>query len=323
MENEGSSSSTETSSEGADTSNEGSENIEGSEEEGEELQEGSGHEKKPAGAQAKKEPPKEEEFEEVKLGSTKAKLSKDVAKLVKDLQKGFYEKAERAAKLERREKMLQETLKDPTSARKLLRSMGVDTRQMSEDEISEALEEAGMTPEQKENRALKAELEAERETKKQTAEREKRKKDAEEYQKTQGNLDKEIGEAFKEAGLPKKRFYLARVAAEMLTSHKKLAAGLVDKPLSAKEACASVREDLVSTVREVIEDMDPKGIRELLGEKALKKLRDNEIVSAIERDSPEVAHKLNRPGSNRPASEKSKKPMNEYEWREHVKRMRV
>jgi len=201
-------------------------------------------------------------------GETKELPVREVIKL-NQLENASQAKMQEAAKLMKQvQGVIQMAKNDPKA---FLRETGIDPYDFAESTLAEKFNMMQMTPEQ---RKL---LEYEQKVK-QFEEREKESREAQEREMISrreaeeiGKLDVEIGDAWKESGLPKTKYMVAQIAARMLSASKQ------GKTLTAKDAAASVKADFVSSAREVISQLDAEAIQEILGKDILKKIREFDV----------------------------------------------
>lgn len=274
------------------------------------------------GKEAKADAKQDEELEEIKIGRESAKLPKNIAKMVKDLERGFHMKAQEAAS---KEKALEERFakmfkENPKAA---LAKYGVDPEEFAEMTLAEKLEQLAMSPEQKELAQLRAEK-AEREKAAKEAE-EKAKAEAEEKEmgEAQRAMDVEIADAWKESGLPQDPFYVKQICALMHDSRVLMSQGKYDRALTAKEAAGIVKERFEGFLSSLFSKMDPEGIHKRLGEENFKRLREWDLGRVTGKAAPTPNGQNPRSGDQKPvsAARKANKPMNEKEYREYFDRL--
>jgi hypothetical protein len=288
------------------------------------------------GAQKTQEPATQEELEEIALGAIKGKVPKALAKAIKDFERGARTKLSEAAQ---ERKLLQLAKTDPD---KFFEVTGIDADTFAEQRLARKYELMQMSPEQKRAMELEQELEQYKQQELQSKSgvindiksllgadapenlEQYAKEDLQAYlqqqqevvQREQSGLEKEVIEAWKESGLPKHRRFGAMMSYEMLSHQKR-----TGEPLQASEAAARVKSAWSNDAKEILAQMAPQAIHELLGKDTIQKLRDYDIERVTAKAAPQM-NQNKRPGSN-PASQESRKPMNEYEWREHIRKMKV
>lgn len=268
-------------------------------------------------------------FEEIKIGSVSGRVTKEIAQALKNLERGFNSKAQEAANTKKLLSLAQENPKE------FFKQTGKDAYDFAEELLAEKYEMMNMSPEARELKELKA-REAERAkaesaskqevidalkqfgpvpegaesaTREQLIKYYHQQKQA--YERTQTSLDTELGEAFKESGLPTDRQLAAKVAFEMMSALKR------GKSLSAKEAVAKVSSEYFSGMKGLLGTMDVKRIHEVLGDEFLDKVRKYDLEQVTAQTASRFGQPSQSPGQ-RPASEEPKKKyMNEIEWRKH------
>lgn len=278
------------------------------------------------GAQAANKGGEGEEFEEIKVGSVSGKVPKQIAAMIKNLERGFQTKAQEAAS---KEKLLSLARENP---KEFYKQTGKDVYDFAEEVLAEKYELMNMSEEQRELKRLKEEK-AERE-KHETASKQQVldalkefgpiPKGAENatrdeliqyynhqkqvYANTQSSLDAELGAAFKESGLAADRHLIAKVAFEMSSAIKR------GKSLSAKEAIAKVSNEYYSGAKQTFGNMDVKRIHEIFGDEFLEKVRKYDLEQVTSKAASHFGQSSQSPGP-KPASEEPKKFLNQSEWR--------
>jgi len=262
------------------------------------------------GGEAKSE---DDDFEEIKLGSVKGKVPKHLAKVVKDLERGFYAKSTTAAQLAKEKQAMVERIKsDP---RGLLKEHGIDPEEFAEMTMAEKIEALKMSDEERrfkeieeENKRYKAKEEKEKQ------ERETQAKQARHAQ-IQQSFDKEIAEAWKESGLPTNTFYIKQMAAVMMESMAIAKAGELERPLTAKEAARIVKDRFEASIPQMLSQMEPEAAIRLLGEETFSKWRDWDVNRVTRKAAPTPNADPESP-AHKAASPKG--PLSEAEWRKEM-----
>jgi hypothetical protein len=271
-----------------------------------------------------------EEFEEIALGSVKGKVPKQIADAIKNFERGFQSKAQKAAQMEKLVTLGKENPKE------FLKQTGINIHEFAETILAERFEEMQMTPEQKQQREEKAELERlrsiDRASKQELIEQLKQlgdqiPQDIEKYPKEEiqryvqhrqaqyrqeaEGLDQEIGQAFSESGLPADKYTLAKVAFEISSAAKQ------GKNLSAKEALARVSQGYYEGTREHFSKMDGKRIHELLGDAVLDKIRKYDLERVTTQAASQFGQNQTQGQGQNPSSQNGqpKKQLNQAEWR--------
>lgn len=261
-----------------------------------------------------------EALEEIKVGSRTLKLSKEDAKLIKDLERGFHSKAQEAAQMRGYfQNLAQQARDNPLVADALFEQLGIDADRYSQARLAKKLELEMMDPNERKAREYEQKLKQyeEQESKRQQAEEQDRMTKAEQHESMK--LRQEMMQAWQSSGLPADPKFGAWMAATMSAANEQ---GL---DWTWAQCAAKVREDFRGHVRSVISQMDPEGIQELLGDEPLTKWREHDVkrVTAGSAAPRTVGSaKANGPGGS-PASKsiKVKGPMNEQEYREYFERL--
>lgn len=269
----------------------------------------------------------ESEYDEVKIGSVSGKVPKQIAEAIKNLERGFQSKAQKAAQMEKLVGLAQSNPKE------FWKTTGQDPYEFAENLLAEKYEMMQMSPEQRRLKELEARVKEQddRETSSKNQILNELKKYGEipqgaekaskeellqylrhqenQYSNEMKSLDQQIGEAFRDSGLFPDKYVIAKVAFEMSSALKR------GKNLTAKEAVARVNQDFFGGVKNLFQNMDVKRIHEVLGDDFLEKLRKYDL----EQVTASAASRLgqNQFGQAKQASsqEPKKKYLNEIEWR--------
>lgn len=192
----------------------------------------------------------------LQLSKVSQKRMQEAAEYQKRLSK--YEE-DMSAVIEMLKKDPERVLSDP--------SVGVDTVKLAEKILQRQLEEAEKSPEQKEREKIqrelekaKKELEAEREAKR-SAEM------ARIEEQEAKNLDEEITEALESSGLPKKPYYVKRIADYLLLGLQK------GKRVTAKDVISLVKQEALNDIRELASAAPDEGLEELFGKDFFDRIR--------------------------------------------------
>jgi hypothetical protein len=259
-----------------------------------------------------KAPVVDDDMEEIALGSVKGKIPRAMAKAIKEYERGFHSKAQEAAKLKRDLDGYEKA-----DVREILKRKNIDAYEFSEATLAEKLEMLQMSPEQKRLREYEAKLKGYEEQEKRAKDEAEKVELTRREQHAQGELDKEVGKAFQDSGLPKHPYFIQQIAAVML------AAGKQGFDLSAEAAAVKVKERFNAHLQQVLESLDDDGLQKYLGDRNLKRLREAEIRRVTGNTAP-TANSTQRPGDAKPSATRvnqPKKPMNEREYREHIAKL--
>lgn len=225
------------------------------------------------------------------------------------LSSASHQKMQEAAKIAKQGQQLIQLAK--TNPKEFFKLTGQDPHEFAEATLAEKYEMMQLTPEQKqamEDRRERDELKAERDER---LKRESNDREQQAVQKEMQTLDTDIGEAFRESGLPRDKFFVAQIAAEMLSASKR------NIQLTAKEAASKVKGRWESSNRTILEGMDASAIQQLLGPKVLKILADQELKRVTEQSASGFGSNSQfRPDSSASGQGKNSKIMNEFEYRQ-------
>lgn len=266
------------------------------------------------------------DFEEIKVGSITGKVPKQIAAVIKNLERGFQSKAQEAAS---KEKLLSLAKENP---KEFYKQTGKDVYEFAEEMLAEKYELMNMDPKERELKELKAQM-AEREAKENSSKQEvidalkefgplpKGAENASKeeliqyyrhqkqvYANTQKSLDQEMGEAFKESGLSPDKHLIAKVAFQISSALKQ------GKSLSAKDALANISKEYYSGAKDHFGKMDVKRIHEIFGDEFLEKIRQYDLTQATANAASRFGQASQSPGV-KPASEAPKKYVNQSEYR--------
>lgn len=268
-----------------------------------------------------------------------------------ELAEGAQAKMQEAARVKQEAmQMLQLAKSNPKS---FFKQTGIDPYEFAEATLAEKYEMMAMTPEQRElqeYRAQKAQQDAAEKSSRQEiiskierligkdnippgAENATKEQllgflqaKTQEHSNLRTNLEQEIVEAWKESGLPKSKYFAARISHEMLSSLAQKKAGLRDEALQAKEAAAIVKEQVTSELREILLQVakaDPGAAQQLLGDEMMKLLRDYDVRRVTGASQASQSKPQQRPGTSSPASGKSQanRPLSEKEWNDYFRKL--
>lgn len=272
--------------------------------------------------------PSESEFEEVALGSTKGKASKEIAQTIKALEKGFQSKSQELAQKNKLMSLAKENPKE------FFKQTGVDAYEFAEKLLAEKYEQMQMSPEQRELMELKAEK-AQREQQEQASKQEilseikkfvqlpegAEKASKEElvqflnhqkqtYQKVQNQIETEFVEALKAENLPAKeaRYLLAKASFEMSSALKQ------GKSLTPKQAIAKVKGEFIGSTRELFGAMSDEQLHQALEDGLFDRIQKFQLnrLTASAASKFGTQNQGQAQASTPPVKQK---PMNEIEWR--------
>lgn len=273
--------------------------------------------------------PADADYDDIKIGSVSGRVPKQIAEAIKNLERGFQTKAQEAAS---KSKLLSLAESNP---KEFYKQTGKDPYEFAERMMLEKFENDSMSPEQKRMRELEArnkEYESKEMASKQEIiselkkfgdipeglEKRSREEILRYLERQQGvhenakqGLDQEIGDAFKESGLPPDRFIISKVAFEMSSALKR------GKNLTAKEALNKVNQEYFGGVKNLFGKMDVKRIHEVVGDEFFERLRKYDLDQVTANAASKLGQNFqNNQGQTRVSSpEPQKKYLSETEWR--------
>lgn len=252
-------------------------------------------------AKAKAAPQTAEELEEIAIGSVKGKLPKELAKVVKDLERGFHSKAQEKAQLERQFRAEIQRFKENPDA--FFQAVGMDPEEFAESRLARRLEQMQMSPEQRELAELKAWKAEQEKLKAEQEAKEKETREQAEMRQVMEQTDMEVAEAWKDSGLPNDIFFVKQIAAIMRESAILTQNGTMERPLTAKQAASIVKERLFKQLAPVVRQLGPEGILKFLGDDAWKTVREWDVARATS-SAAKTSPGTSSPGQQKPASDK-------------------
>lgn len=239
--------------------------------------------------------------------------------------KGHLTKAQKAAQAQ-----LDATIQElvnyaKTNPRDFLSRIGHDPVTFAESTLKEQVKMLEMTPEQKRIKELEAEREQWLQDKQRKEEEAKTFEERQKQQKEIQAIDIEMSSAFKESGLPKKKFFFQWASALMHDSlvraeHEQFEKGYIEnQPLSAKDAVAIVKDKFPSLLKESLTHLEVKQLREWLGEEIIEKLRQDNIAR-VTNQSAEAKKPLGTPTKT---AKEPKVFIKDEDWRAYVESKKI
>jgi hypothetical protein len=217
-----------------------------------------------------------EEFEE-ELDLNNEEEVKKRLQLARAAQKRMQETASERKKNQDFEKSAQEffqLLKSNPRAILTDPSIGIDLKKFAQEIINEEMEQAKKSPEQREIERLQKELGDREKTAKDADE----KRQAAEFQKLQEQatvqLDTDITEACKAAGLPKKPYVLKKFVDLMTMAVEN------DIPLTAKDLGPLVKRQIIEDIQEMTAAAGDDDIEDLIGKDIMTRMRKRSLAKA-------------------------------------------
>lgn len=276
-----------------------------------------------AGKEGQAAAPTAEELEEIKLGHASAKVPKEVAKIIKDMERGFHSANQERAFF--RQLFNNASPQEIAAAAKdnekfaefLFKNRGIDTDQFSQKRLAEKLKREMMDPKDREledHRAFRAK--AEREEQERVAKEKEGQRTREEQQEAV-QVRTQIWKAIeKEPSFHNNQFLVARVVATKAQAEAQKLDWTWD------DCVAKIKNDIRESTRSRASALTPEQLEEELGPEILKKWREHDLkrVTGHAPPSRAASPKDSRPGSQ-PVTGKDKKPLSEAEYREYFARL--
>lgn len=287
--------------------------------------------KKPAAAKEAKKEVAEPEVKEQTQETEQQKEEKKIAAALKKLKvKGkeievdenkYHEFAQKgaaatetwqeAARLKREAESFWKALKENPRAVLSDPNLGIDLKKVAEDLIWEELQEAKLSPEEKEYRKEKEELEKYRQSERErkAAEEEAKKRELDEHFAI--DYDKKMARAIQESGLPKSTAIVRRMTDYVLHDVR----NGIERDFS--EYVDAVREDYIKDISELFSDLDGDALIKFLGDANIKKVRESDL-KRIKTTTPKENHTF-VPGKGMVPAQKQKKLSGE-DWMRQVRK---
>jgi hypothetical protein len=219
----------------------------------------------------------------------------------KELQEG------RAAKKQAEEFI--SMMKDKQKLFDVLKKMGHDPRQLSEEYLASILEEEMMDPREKELKQYKTKLQQYQELEKQQKEFEAKKRDDALKAKFSDDYSKQFIEALKTSKLPPTKPMVAKMAEYIQRAAE------MKFEMTASEAAQLVKEDIETAHRNLYGEADAETLVKLIGEQGLQKVRGYDTARlkdpAANLKTPEKQGEVNRSRYTQPQR------MSRKEWRDY------
>lgn len=212
-----------------------------------------------------------------------------------------------------------------TNPKDFLKRIGHDPLQFAEATLKEQVQMLEMTPEQKRIRELESEREEWLKDKQKKEQEQKTYEQRQAQQKELQALDKEMGDAFKVSGLPKKKFFMQWATAIMHDSlvraeHEQFEKGYIEnQPLSAKDAVAIVKDKFPVLLKESLQTLEVSQLRDMLGEEILEKIRQDNIA----RVTNQSAAKEKPVGTPTKQAREPKSFVKDEDWRAWVESKKI
>lgn len=192
-------------------------------------------------------------------------------------------------------------------------NLGIDFKKLAADYLWEQIQEEEMSPEEKDRRREKAELEEYRQMKaaQQRQQVEERRKQVEAHYSQ--DYDKSITKALSTAGLPKNNGTVKRMTEYMLVDIKK---GVYHDPSHYVDV---VRQDYMDDIRDLFSETDGDTLLKFLGEDKAKKIRQSDL-KRLKTTTPAEGHTF-VPGKGM-VSQKTNRKMSGLDWQRSLMKER-
>lgn len=261
-----------------------------------------------------------EEFEEVKVGSVAGKVPKQLAKVIKDLERGFHAKAQEAAQAKGMWQQLAQQAKDnPDVADVIMERLGIDADQYSQARLAKKLQLEMMSPEQRKlmeyEQRVKTfeEQEAQRHAEMQKAHAERQ------YQEKSQEIRREVVKAVEQSPLIRDdAFLVAKVIATKAAAEKQ---GL---DWTWEDCVSKIESEFRSVLKSRTSTLSPEQVEEFLGQEALSKWREYDLQRVTQKATQQASKAAAKsPGAQASVSKQDgpKRAMTESEYREYFNRL--
>lgn len=192
-------------------------------------------------------------------GEPKEMTVREMKKLT-SLEQASQKRFQQATEITKKAQDFWERMQDPEEFFKYKK---MDPVQFAEAKLRAAIEEAEMSPAQKEARDKEAKLKA-------------KEAEIENFyeQRAKEEIDRGIGEAFQKVKLPKSPFLISKIAATVAQSLDR-AKSDGGEPLSYEEAAVKVKTWYQNGLRSTMADLPPEEMIEYLGKESVEKLRQH------------------------------------------------
>jgi hypothetical protein len=260
--------------------------------------------------------PSDDEYEEIKIGSASGKVPKALAKTIKDLERGVKAKFQEASQVQKRMAQIEEAIK--SNPRAVLKHYGVDPEEFAEATLAEKIEMLTMSPEQKRLKELEEENKRYKEYEQKSKEQQEKEKYAKEEADHRQSIDLEIADAWKDVKdeLPADTYYVKQIAALMRDSTMMAMNKQIERPLTAKQAAAIVKQRFENTIPSIITKLSPERMMKLIGEQNFSRMREWDLNRITDKAAP-TPNSHPRPDAKSTSVRKEaspKGPMSEDQW---------
>ncbi len=278
---------------------------------------GTGKGAEPARSAAQPGASTEDDLEELKLGSHTARVPKELAKAIKELERGFHGKSQEAAGTRRQfEQFVSQAKQNPEW---FFQQTGIDPDQFSQARLADKLKREMMSPADRKALEQEQELSKYRKTEQERQTKEIKEREERDFQQLNARVRQEALQSVgKSEEIRDDPYLVARVFAVKGAADEKNLAWDWDKCVDyvEKEQRASYTKRFSS--------LTPQQLEERLGAGALSKWREYDLKRVTEKSAlGSGSSSQGRPGGSpaSPRQEVSKKGLSEAEYRDYWKRM--
>lgn len=264
-----------------------------------------------------------EELEEIKIGGAKGKVSKELARAMKELERGFHSKSqEMAAQRNYFQNLASQAKSNPLVAEALFEQLGIDPAAFSQAKLAKIVEQEMMNPDQRRAMELEARARQAEEQLKQHQERQRQMEQSQRDQVADRQLRQEVGAVLEKTTLPFETFseHQKALFASQVISAKMRAEIQGNTDFTWDDARGTIEHEWKS-VRGWISKLDPESAEKELGPDFFHKWREYDLKRVTGSATQQTAPKNpERPASQAASQqEKKSKQMTEAEWREWAK----
>lgn len=254
-----------------------------------------------------------DELEEIKIGTAKGKVPKELAKAIKEIEKNFHSKAQESASIR---KQVQEFAKAAKANPEVFfKEFGIDPDQFSQERLAKKLQLEMMDPNQRKAMELEEENKRYKEDAEKRQEELKKNEDDKVYKAESQKLRQEMFQSWEKSGLPpdpRVGQWMAAIRAQADSQ------GL---NWTWDDCAAKLIEDLVGFNRHMVRNLSPQQFQEFMGDEPLKKWREFDVKRVTVPAASLSNGQNQRPGKMPAIGNNQKKPgklpaLNESQWRE-------
>lgn len=210
------------------------------------------------------------ELFKVKIDGVEEELTKDqlirYAQMGKSGQKAMQERAELRKSIE---SFIEALKANPESV--LEEDLGLNMDEIAQRRLARRLEEEALSPEEKERRALKKELEEIKSRYAKEKEEQERAAYESEVAKYEAELETQVTEAFEKHQLPKKPIFLSRMADLLEEAYSR------NLNVTPVQIAAAIKEDWLNETKSALGAFDDDALESMLGSEIVSRLRKSQL----------------------------------------------